>query len=231
MDYSTYFYLFDRTTKEFIIKQKEKIKYCLFNKSNKIAFAEMVKLEGDDTVYSYIRIYDPDQRQYVQNIKTGKVGIVYLINRMDDNYVIYTIEGNNNPTFIYDYNKNKIVDNDLKPFGSPISYVDSNLIVTTGGPLVANIYDWSTDIKENNQIKEDMILYPNPTNSQITVNISEQYYNGTWDITDLTGNILMKGMILSQKQLLIDVNKLQPQKYFLNIKNYYNVKTYKIVKQ
>jgi hypothetical protein len=225
-----YFYLYDRTKREFLFEGKKDFKYCLFNKSNKIAYAENMKLAGDDTIYSYIRIYDPDQRKVVQDIKISKQKLNYFINRMDDNYIIYALDNDYNTKGIYDYYQNKIINNDLKIIGSPLRYADSTLIVTAGsGYFCGNIYDWIVGVEDKTP-NEDLVLYPNPTNNRISVNISEKYYSGTWQILDMTSKIMMKGIILPQNLLQINLSKLQPQTYFLTIKKDNIAKTYKIVK-
>jgi hypothetical protein len=226
-----YFYLYDRTKKDFIFEGKRAFVYCLFNKSNKIAFVENMKLVGDDTIYSYIRIYDPDQRKVVQDIKIAKKVINNLIIRMDDGYILYELNDDNNTKGVFDYINNKILNNDLKPIGSPFRYADSTIIIAAGtGFFCGNIYNWATGINDITP-KEDTILYPNPTNNQITVNISEVYYQGTWNITDLTGKIIKKGIILPQNQLQIDISRLLPQNYFLNLTNGKDRELYKFIKE
>jgi hypothetical protein len=225
-----YFYLYDRTTKEFLFEGKKGFVYCLFNKSNKIAFAENMKLTGDDTIYSYIRIYDPDKRKIIQDIKIAKKVINNLIIRMDDSYILYELNDDNNIKGVFDYINNKILNNNLKPIGSPFRYADSTIIIAAGtGFFCGNIYNWATGINDITP-KEDTILYPNPTNNQITVNISEVYYHGTWNITDLTGKVMIKGIILPQNQLQIDVSNLPMQTYYLTLRKDNLLKTYQIVK-
>jgi hypothetical protein len=225
-----YFYLYDRITREFLFEGKKDFKYCLFNKSNKMAYAENMKLAGDDAVYSYIRIYDSDQRKVVQDIKIAKDQINNIIIRMDDSYFLYELSDGHNTKGVYDYINDKILDNDLKPKGSPFRYADSTIIIAAGtGYFCGNIYDWAVGVNDQTP-NEDLVLYPNPTNNRISVNISEKYYSGTWQILDMTGKIMMKGIILPQNQLQINLSKLQPQTYFLTIKKDNIAKTYKIVK-
>jgi hypothetical protein len=226
----SYFYLYDRTTREFLFKDKKDLTYCLFNNSNKIAYAENMKLAGDDTIYSYIRIYNPDQRKVIQDIKIAKAKINYFILRNDDNYIIYALHDGTSSDRIYDLSKNQIINNDLKLIGSPLRYADSSIIVTAATQYFAGtIYDWTTGIKDVTP-KEDTVLYPNPADNKITVTIPEQYFSGIWQISDLTGKIIKKGIILPQNQLQIDISQLLPQTYFLTIKKDNLVKTYQIVK-
>jgi hypothetical protein len=225
-----YFYLYDRTTREFLFEGKKDFKYCLFNKSNKMAYAENMKLAGDDAIYSYIRIYDPDQRKVVQDIKIAKKEINNLILRMDDSFILYELNDDNNTKGVYDYINDKIFDNDLKPKGSPFRYADSTIIIAAGtGYFCGNIYDWTVGVNDKTP-NEGMVLYPNPTTNQVSINISEQFYSGTWQISDFTGKTVTKGIILPQNILQINVSRLTPQTYFLTIKKDKIVKTYKIVK-
>ena len=223
-----YFYLYDRNTKEFLFQGKQDFKYCLFNKTNKMAYAENIKLTGDDTIYSYIRIYDPDQRKVIQDIKIAKVHINNLAIKMDDNYIIYGLSDGYNTMGIYDYSKNKIIDNDLKPIGSPVIYADDSLIITKG--LCGNYFDWSVDVKDNLP-NEDSVIYPNPVNNLISITIPIRFYSGNWQILNITGKIMMKGFILPQNKLQIDASNLLPQSYFLSLKKDNLAKTYKLVKQ
>ena len=226
-----YFYLYDRINKDFIIKQKENFKYSLFNKSNKIAFVENMKLAGDDTNYYYIRIYDLDQRIVIQDIKISKIRINMLLNRMDDNFVIYGLDNGKNTEGIYDYSLNKIIENDLKPIGYFNVYADSTLIVTAAsGFFCGNIYDWTVSVKDNLP-NEVTVIYPNPTTNQISITITEQYFSGTWQISEFTGKTVKQGIILPQPTLQIDVSKLLPQTYFLTIYKDNIAKTFKFVKQ
>jgi hypothetical protein len=226
-----YFYFWDRTTKEFLFQWNKDFTYCLFNKSNKMVYAENMKLAGDDTIYSYIRIYDPDQRKVVQDIKISKAKINNLIIRMDDNFILYELNDDYNTKGVFNFINNQILNNNLKPIGSPFRYADSTIIIAAGtGFFCGNIYDWTTGIKDNTT-NEDTVIYPNPTTNQVSINISEQFYSGTWQISDFTGKIMIKGIILPQNQLQINLSQLQPQTYFLTLMKDNIAKTFKIVKQ
>ena len=228
---ATYFYLYDRTTKEFLFQGKKDFVYCLFNKSNKMAYVENMKLAGDETIYSYIRIYNPDLRKVVQDIKIAKLNINNLIIRMDDSYILYELNDDYNTKGVFNFINNQILNNNLKPIGSPFRYADSTIIIAAGtGFFCGNIYDWTTAVKEITP-KEDTVIYPNPADNKITVNIPEQYYSGIWNISDLTGKSVMKGIILPQNQLLIDISRLLPQTYYLTIRKDNNSKTFSIVKR
>jgi hypothetical protein len=233
-DYS-YFYLYDRTKKEFLFQNKQGFVYCLFNKSNKIAYAENMKLAGDDTIYSYIRIYDPDQRKVVQDIKIDKYQITYLNIKMEDDIILYETNDttynfehdtyNSNFSHLYNLTSNKISSYSLEL--NPVIYLDDNFIVSKG--FYGYNFDWTTGINDITS-KEDTILYPNPADNAITVKIPELYFSGSWQITDLTGKIIKKGIILPQNQLQIDISSLLPHTYYLTLRKDNLLKTYQIVK-
>lgn len=226
-----HFFLYDRSKREFIIQNKLDFNYCLFNKSNKLAYAEKMKLSGDDTIYSYIRIYDLDQRKVIQDIKIAKANINNLIIRMDDSYILYELNDDYNTKGVFNLISNQILNNNLKPIGSPFRYADSTIIIAAGtGFFCGNIYDWITGIKDNST-NEDTVIYPNPADNTITVTIPEQYYSGNWNISDLTGKTIKKGVILLQNRLQIDISQLLPQTYYLTIRKENNSKTFSIVKK
>ena len=84
-----------------------------------------------------------------------------------------------------------------------------------------------TNITGTEQLVEDnlqIVIYPNPTNSYITIelNFSNQM---DYEIISSLGHIVIRGVIRSNNQQ-IDLSQLVPNIYFLNIEGRF----YKILK-
>jgi len=223
-----YFYLYDRQSKEFLIQQKTYFKYCLFNNSNKIAYTENMKMDGDDTIYSYIRIFDPDQRKVVQDFKTGKESILYLVLRSDDKYIIFQSDDGTNLKMFLNLEINKIAN--YKAVIPKIIYADETMLYCIGGDLDGYSFDWTVGVNDISN-NEDSIIYPNPTNNFIIVNVQNEYFNGNWNIADTTGKILNRGIILPHSTLQIDMTMMLTGNYFLTLSKDNLLKSYKIVKR
>ena len=99
-------------------------------------------------------------------------------------------------------------------FVSPVIY---NVLAENG----INNQDWTiyvsvaTDIK-NNQIKNQIKVYPNPTNSIVTIESSNKNIEQL-KVIDITGRTIYQENIISKKQI-IDVSKFPKGIYLLNIK-------------
>jgi hypothetical protein len=236
--YSKTFYLYDRVKREIIFEKNVDpyygyYRYAFFNKSNMMAYAEEIKLPGDDAVYSYIRIFDLDQRKMVKNIKLDKFYNDGFIINQEDNKIIYQLGDNMNPNIkkIYNLETEKSSDFTFRTNGVGLIMADSSIIYSyITGKLAAQKIDWSVGVNII-KTKEDTIIYPNPSNNNISVTIPELYYLGLWNISDLKGNIILQGNIQTQNILIIDLNSFIPQTYFLSLINNNNKVTYKIIKQ
>lgn len=75
----------------------------------------------------------------------------------------------------------------------------------------------TTAINENNNTLEDYKVYPNPFNTQITIDIglAEKM---EFRLYNPIGELVLSGFLNSQKNI-IDLSSLAPNVYFLNIEN------------
>jgi hypothetical protein len=79
--------------------------------------------------------------------------------------------------------------------------------------------------EDNNEI-----LYPNPTTNTINLKMDAKFFNGMWQLTDLTGQILLKGEIENNENFHLDITNLPVQTYFLRISNGKDYKVEKVIK-
>src|SRR5690606_23155392 len=197
-----------------------------FNTSNLMAYAEEVQLEGDDKKYSYIRIYDPDQRQVIKDIKIGE-DINYvsrIIIRNDDNYFLYMTNPSNDVRF-YDYSNNKNIEYSIPNIDAPI-FSDESLIATI--TFKGYSFDWTVGVEDNPEINP--ILYPNPTTNFIMLNVDAKFFGGNWQLTNLNGAVVLHGLILPNPDLQINLSHLPSQIYYLQLQKDNFTVTYQVVK-
>ena len=222
-----YLFLYDFTTKEMIIKGQLNTPYCFFNKSNKLALGEYIKLDGDDKKYGYIRIYDPDQRKYIKDIKVGEYPLTRLIIKNEDDLLFYKVNDDIGMTKIFDLKTFKSLEIELMI--SPLCYVDDSLMISS--PLYSYEMDWSLVGVDDIKTVDDTIIYPNPTNNQITIdNIITA--GKTYKMTNITGIQLpiLDKMQITDNSISIDMTSLISGIYYLNISDKTSSKTYKILK-
>jgi hypothetical protein len=72
-------------------------------------------------------------------------------------------------------------------------------------------------------------LYPNPTSAKLNVNISNQLLGLSYDISDLTGRVLLKGKLSTEKSI-IDMTVFQTGLYSFRISEL-NMKSIKVMKK
>ncbi len=195
--------------------------------SNQLAYGEVVKLEGDDKAYSYLRIFDLDKREIIRNVKVGDAeeSIYHIVLRMDDRYILY-INSASNFTKIYDYQNDKKLKYEFTIVG-PI-YIDDSLYVS--GTSVGYRIDWNTvGVEDKNPTDNVPILYPNPTTNLINLNVDTKYFQGQWKIINLQGSTMLQGIIPPEPILQINVNLLAPQTYTLIIQKDGFISTFKLI--
>jgi DNA-binding cell septation regulator SpoVG len=225
------FHIYDRQTGEIIFKRvtpgSSNFRYQYFNTSNKIAFAEEVQLPGDDKVYSYIRIFDPDSRTIVKDIRVESNYGFFI--SMDDKKLIYR-QGSYNE--VYDIENSKYLSYSHYTIHNGIILFDTNILYcysnTVG--ISANRLDWTVGIDSRFEQK-DTTIYPNPTNGMVSINITPEFVLGIWNVSDLQGRILKKGLIGHASTLEINIAGLVPGTYYLTLTNKDSKSSYKLIKQ
>jgi hypothetical protein len=225
------FHIYDRQTREIIFKRTTPLgsnfRYQYFNTSNKIAFAEEVQLPGDDKVYSYIRIFDPDSRTIVKDIRVESNYGFFI--SMDDKKLIYR-QGSYNE--VYDIENSKYLSYSHYTIHNGIILFDTNILYcysnTVG--ISANRLDWTVGIDSRFEQK-DTTIYPNPTNGMVSINITPEFVLGIWNVSDLQGRILKKGLIGHANKLDINISDLIPGTYYLTLTNKDSKSSYKLIKQ
>ncbi|MCO5249887.1 MAG: T9SS type A sorting domain-containing protein [Candidatus Kapabacteria bacterium] len=228
------FQIYDRQTKEIIFRastpQGSHFPYQYFNTSNKMAFPEEVKLPGDDKVYSYIRIFDPDTRTIVKNIRISEYPNLSFTISMDDTKIIYRV---NDPQLKYVnqiYNLKEDRFESLKFRASGPFLADSNAWYSrTGLALIAYKFDGTVGV-EDAMSQESNKVYPNPSNGIVSLNITPEFVMGKWNVSDMQGRILRKGLIGHASVLEINIADLVPGTYFITVIGTDNKQSHKIIK-
>ena len=230
-----YFMIYDRQTREIIMKKTLPANtgygliYQFMHTSNLLAYGEVAKLDGDIKPYSYIRIYDLDQRNVIRDIKVGNEenGLKNIVIRNDDNYLLF-LTSPSNDVRIYNFQNHKLMEYSIKSITSPF-FCDNNFIVTKS--MKGYTFDWgAVGVKDDHTTNGDSIIYPNPTTNSINLLVEEKYFGGKWEITNLNGNVMLKGTIQSNPNLQINVGMLPAQNYFLRIQKDNFTVTYPVVK-
>ena len=229
------FLLYDRQSREIIFQKTlpvgatKNLVYQFMHTTNQLAYGEVIKLEGDDKAFSYIRIFDLDQRQVIRDIKVSDSDnyVNYLLWKQDDKFIMY-LTSNSNDTKFYDYANNKKNDFSVTTAVGPI-YLDDSLYVS--GTMKGYTFDWTVvGVPENPETSNTSTIYPNPTTNSISIDIDEKYFNGNWEISNSSGKILLKGTILKDPVFQTNIGILPPQTYYLRLhKDNFNV-TYNFIK-
>tara|TARA_R110002073_G_scaffold128397_3_gene274148 strand:+ start:2566 stop:4719 length:2154 start_codon:yes stop_codon:yes gene_type:complete len=82
-------------------------------------------------------------------------------------------------------------------------------------------------LSTNDNFTQNIVLYPNPTKSIISINIKEDVH---FILTNVNGQVLNKG-ILSQDKNIVNMSQLPKGLYFISLKNEQLKVTKKIIKQ
>jgi len=232
-----YFMIYDRQTREIIMKKALPANtgygliYQFMHTSNNMASGEVIKLDGDDKPYSYIRIYDPDQRKVIRDIKVGdeENSVAVLTIRNDDKFILYnTFNDISNSLHFYNTEQNKVSDFKISPMNS-ILMADGTLLVSWS--LEGYTFDWTVvGVPENPETSNTSTIYPNPTTTSINLLVEEKYFGGNWEITNLNGTKLLKGIIQPSPNFHLDISNLPSATYYLRLSNGKEIKVEKVVK-
>ncbi len=130
------------------------------------------------------------------------------------------------------YNQSGIITGATAQYYIPVATGDYYVIVTNSNGCVSDtsniIHVIITEIAENNQIPQ-IKIYPNPTNSQITIELNN---NGdyTIEILNLKGQ---REQIFKTHEPVnnIDITKISNGFYFIRVINEKEITTYKLIKQ
>lgn len=126
---------------------------------------------------------------------------------------------------VIDVNGDTCSDTYCHPLG-----VDSlgNVIFKTNGPgFTLNVLDPST-IGLNENILDDVSIYPNPANGEVTLDLGAQVDGDVvWSIVDLKGRNLATGEV-SELNTKIDINNLNTGIYILTVKSGEAVSNHKL---
>jgi hypothetical protein len=177
-------------------------------------------------------------------------GIKYGINTTDinnDNYIDFAIDDGyfiNNTTngFVFYPYKTPIGgryndDYNCYNFSDLDNDGDKDLIL---GRTCPNSYFWmknnfipyNTSIEEtNNKASNAFVLYPNPTNGDITLNFNGQINTGIITIYNVNGQEVLNTQIKQSKSLILNASELTNGVYFIRVQNKNEVVTQKFIKQ
>jgi hypothetical protein len=78
--------------------------------------------------------------------------------------------------------------------------------------------------------KSNIVFSPNPANGRVEVTIPEGMVEGTVQITDLSGKVLIEKSLDANNIVTVDVAALRPGTYFINVGNESEVHTSRIIK-
>ena len=222
--------IYDKKKKEIVnsLPTKNDLLMQFFNNSNLMAYAENIKLPKDDKAYSYIRIFDPDKREVVKNIKISNVenGVFYFLLSQNDSYLIY-LTAPSNVTKFFDLVNEKKIDFEISTEPGPI-YLDESLYVTSY--FTGYTFDWNAVGVEDEPNPNIPVIYPNPSTNTVNLIVDEKYFHGQWRITDLSGRVILNGIILPEPQLQINIGHLPAQTYYLRLQKESFTVTYPLIK-
>ncbi|MBE2189470.1 MAG: T9SS type A sorting domain-containing protein, partial [Candidatus Kapabacteria bacterium] len=232
---TSYYYIYDRQSREIIwqktLYEHESLRYQFFNTSNKIAFAEEVQLPEDDKVYSYIRIFDPDTRTIVKDIKLSEYPCSGFALGMDDKRLVYQLFDPEvyNVNHIYNNEKNIFEAFRFKVPGS-LTLIDTNVIYSyIGYGLAAYKFDSTVFIEENGG-QEETSIYPNPTTQNATIELKSIDIGKSWILSDVSGGLIRQGKIEAESSLNIDLAEFARGTYYITIIGANEQRTYKLIK-
>lgn len=85
-----------------------------------------------------------------------------------------------------------------------------------------------SSIIENDEIK--YVLFPNPTNGNLTITINEIRQSTQLYITNIDGKLVYNNSNINSKKLNVDISDLAKGLYFVNIKNEFTTNIVKLIK-
>ena len=232
-----HFFLYDRQAREIIMRKdlpaNNDLLMQFFNQSNLMAYSEEVKLEGDDKAYSYIRIYDPDKREVVKNIKMSDDNILhasFITLRQDDKYFAHGT-GKNNDVHFYDLVKNSKLDFYLPTFPGPL-YLDDSLYIA--GSYRGYKIDWNAVSVEEEPNPNIPVIYPNPSTNSVTFEFilpisgitKIQLYDLSGRVVKNVGNEFLDA---GNHNYEIDISDLPNGQYNLTIETSTGITSHKIL--
>jgi WD40 repeat protein len=195
---------------------------------------------GED---STLRIFDVEQRKLIKEIKyPNSWGIKKIGFTNDNNYLIVNVGYfRHYYLYIYETKNFQLIYNysDYYGFNFDVSK-NSNYIVSSGYLTGSwNIYllnkKW-TDVKVNEPLKENEIIYPNPVTQIININFENPEFSSVKiELINLTGEILKEifsGILESGTQVIpFECISLPNGTYYIKITSPEFIKTFKLVKE
>ena len=109
----------------------------------------------------------------------------------------------------------------------PVEVQNGKIIDTSEGPVWLNTQEW------RNAISASLQVYPNPSNGEFTVQLSEQITVSEIDIYDLTGRLVQerKGeKVIGASGIRIDLSAQQSGMYLLVLRNGEDTYVHRLVK-
>lgn len=219
---ATIFLIFDRESREIIMEKKipinVKFPFSFFNTKNYIAYAEYKKLPEDDKPYSYICIYDLENRELIKNLKIFDYDMQYnsfITLRQDDKIFAYG-NGENNDILFFDLENNKKFEYKIPAFDYPI-YLDNSLYISSS--YIGYIIDWNLVSVDNKASKSSVNLNINYQNGLLRIMDYEAISpNITLSISDISGKILYNQTVSASNRIKIPINLINGT-YLLHIQD------------
>jgi hypothetical protein len=103
---------------------------------------------------------------------------------------------------------------------------------STNPAITANILCLATSVKENTDVKNDLMIYPNPATATCSIISKEVLETNDFMISDLTGRRIVCPIMKSSNSndLQLDCSKLNPGVYILSVPTRSGVLTQKFLK-
>ena len=109
-----------------------------------------------------------------------------------------------------------------------VCFVNSGLGFAAGANGTIIRYTGTTGITEINSSSESLIVYPNPAENQITVQVDSDLFGSTYLLTDLLGRTIRTGKTIAE-YTCISISELPKGMYLLNLggENHRSIKVIK----
>jgi len=217
----------------FLNTQTYEVDYTTDARAEKIAISK----SGDKITHvrdnNLLYVLNPHTKETILTIPVYTMNINSMVFSPDERYLAVNF-GLEKVIHVYDLKTGKgVYQYTTVPSGYALVGLgispDQKYIVSSSGYIFLYKFLPTTGVEDNPEQKEE-IIYPNPTNGSINLNIDENYYHGSWEIMDITGRTILQGHIMPEPILQINVNSLLPQTYNLRIQKNNFVTTFKLIK-
>jgi photosystem II stability/assembly factor-like uncharacterized protein len=216
------------------------------------ATSRIAKYIDENLIYSFGSAGNDLAKSYLYIDKTTDEGTTWIPVLVDssqrDNSVYDLVYKNANQFMIYTKSNFYLTNNggttwDKIPlnilnfrsdesFSSIIYYSKNELLCATRqGRMFRFLIDELLFVEIKPDPNNSSAPYPNPTENIVNIKIDENFYGGTWEISDINGKIYNSGKIEQNPEIQINLTYLADQVYLIRIINGNNTKIEKVIKK